>query len=1030
METAVIRTALHYLAVAAAVVAAFASEATASESTQVAEMPRFLFLVERNESMDRTWSDDPDQPTRWDVVVDAIVDAASSAPAGTRFAVMTSDLDGWQAVTSFDHSDTHLARTLLATHAPFTASRTIASAYDDAVRDYIGGGTPGAADEWARMPLAEPCSAVEVIVLGDGTGDSDDDTPVDASFAGDVNGSCPDGDCEDITEHDMTLLDDAAHYAAHNDLSGTHDGIQTVRTHTVLLDARTLESPLAEDLFVSTAEQGGGLYVRADEPADVAIGISLAMTDAMQSVLNVSAAVTSVTGHRMFRTWTEIPAGDGTAPLHQGHVEAFQLVHDPSDTRYGEIVGSPLWDAGDLLAQRVAAAGATNSYVYDNDGAGAHERTMFTNPPLRGSASPRALVPFDATRADLLGELMLPGYGTVSDGQPCTNPPDWDLDLDCSVDEADARLAIDFLRGVPEATFAGSTDITRVQRGAWKVGGMFLSIPAFSNTQVRTLTDELGMSRYLARLSQHDSVLFVPANDGFLHAFKVPFLDDDGDGWEDRQTDGEGGWELWAYIPQHLLDHNAFFHDDRNSALQLLVDGEAHLNDGSVNLMDVWIDGEPNRLDTDCSSAEADGRVDSDGCEYHRILVASLGLGSRYHYALDVTHPHHPRFLWEWVGDLDGWRKGRGTGTPVLATVHSAASNSDVPVVIASSGAGGTSGEGDDLHERPSWVDPSRWWTQNEGVGSRWYMFDLLDPGDATFSAVGYSVDDSLSPYTQNGADPRYGAWDPTAGLFSTPAAVDFDEDGRVDALYMGTRHGEVIKVLLDNGALDRATMEDISEDSASTCVFHGPAGSADPDDPTDQYAVYYRPSVARDSTGRIRVTWATGWPGNLSEPYESGHLFSVVDGEHPGDEWTCQEASSAACGPHFDPLLLDPGEKVVGPVHTFGGKLLFTTYVADNAEAGPACGVGHARVYALNIDACTGGYEEDRDWGPGGHAVQDSRYVEFEGVPSTLSLANHGIYLNLVLPDGSVEAIGPIRPDPTGHGGDRVAYANWRTVL
>ena len=75
----------------------------------------------------------------------------------------------------------------------------------------------------------------------------------------------------------------------------------------------------------------------------------------------------------------------------------------------------------------------------------------------------------------------------------------------------------------------------------------------------------------------------------------------------------------------------------------------------------------------------------------------------------------------------------------------------------------------------------------------------------------------------------------------------------------------------------------------------------------------------------------------------------------------------------------------------TYGGKVMFTTYVADNDVAGAACGIGHTRVYAMDLDDCTGGYVEGRDWGPEEHAVSQGMYVEFEGVPSTTSLANRG---------------------------------------
>ena len=1046
-------------AVTGALLLAFVGRASAEQAPELlpqsAEMPAFLFVVDLNTTMQGHWAGNPQQPTRWDVVKDAIVAAVNSAPAGIEFAVVGTDgsSTGWSRISAFDNSDLHLARTLHAAPIHFTRSGSIASAYDGVVDDYLslsGGGRDWL--NWRRMPFTESCSNVEVVIISDAqgvdrcgnrcgrcTGDRRDGSLAnDERFDGDVtaNGTCEDADtCELRIESGVTLLDDVAYRAANEDLNTRHSGSQTVRTHTILLDANTQGTGQTEDLFISAAEVSGGLYTRADEPADVSLGISLAMTDALQSVLNVSTAVTTVVGHRMFRTWTEIPGeldGERGSPLYRGHIEAFQLVNQPSGPRYGEILGAPLWDAAGLLSQRRAETGGTNSYVYGSTVPTQHERTVYTNDEQVGVYQPRALTPFDASRVDELGELMLEGYDrSVPGSYGCPDYPEHDLNHDCAVDEADAQLAIDFLRGVPTAEFAGTEGGTRRERGEWRIGGMFLSVPAFSDAHSRVFTNDTPMVAFQQKLAEHDSVIYVTSNDGFLHAFKVPYLDDTGDGWEDYTVDPLGGWELWSFVPRHILDHEADYHDEIHGALNLIRDGESYLNDGSVNLTDVWMDGVPNLLDAVCASADADGAVDSDGCEYHRVLVASMGMGSRYHFALDVTHPQQPRFLWEWIGDEDGWRKGLSTGTPLLATVYHAESRSDVPVVIWT---GGTSDVDNNIAARPRWPSPSQRRGNHGGVGARWYMYDLLNPANSSFSQVGYRLDSGLSPYIRGNRDPRYHPSDPANGLFGTPAAVDYDEDGNVDALYMGDRHGYLYKVLLRGGDVSAPTLEGTGAEEGSTCVFHAPAVAPSLRELdtafSDDQAVYYRPTVSRDNQGRVRVSWGTGWPGNVAEPYANGYFYSVTDGEQAGDEWSCNASTISTCGPAFDPLQLDAGEKLVGPPMTYGGRIMFTTYVTDNADEGPACGVGHARIYALTLDECLGGFAEGRDWGPNAFTVTDSTYVEIEGIPSRWSFANEGIYLSVVLPDGSLESIGPIRPEPTEEGGLRVAYTNWRHVL
>jgi len=1000
--------------------------ATAQETpaVQVAAMPKFLFVVERNESMLTRWDGNPDQPTRWDVTVDALIGAVNSAPAGTEFALLTTDrhVDGWYAVNAFEEPDLQLARSLIAAPLKFSNSRDIGSALYGAARDYLHVRPGDGDDEWSQPPFDEPCTTIEVIVLGDGIGDAGDDRPHDVYFTGDVG---PGDDDDSLAESGYTLLDDAAWYAANHDLAHHMSGAQTVRVHTILLDGDG--GTTADALFASAASVSGGLYTRAETPADVSLGISLAMTDAMQSVLDVSTAVTSVVGHRMFRTWTEIVSPDGSgSPLYRGHIEAFQVANQPSDPAFGEIREPRLWDAAELLAQRRADPREYNSYARPGQDPALHSRTLYTNPAMGTTIVPRRLVPFDAGRAQELGPLMLPTYGESQLGvYGCPDHHPDDLDRNCVVDVRDAQLAIDFLRGVPAAAFAGSGDATGRTRGSWRVGGMFLSTPAFSDTRSRIFTDDPALVAYQQRLAEQDAVLFVTSNDGFLHAFNVPFLDRDADGWEDMAGDPTGGWELWGYIPRHLLAHDSRYHDDLHSALNLMRDGESHLHDGSVNLADIWMDGVPNRLDAECAGAELDGVIDADGCEFHRILVASLGQGSRYHYALDVTNPAEPRFLWEWLGDTDGWRKGMGTGTPIIASVFDAQTGKDVTVAIWS---GGTHDVDDNVPERPRWPVPSERQGNVPGIGARWYMVDLSDPGNQRFSPVGYRIDETLSDHTRDANDPRYLVSDPSAGLFGTPAAVDYDSDGNVDALYIGSRHGALYKVLIDHGALSASTMESVGA-GGNTCVLREPA-EIPAGDVHDHLSVYYRPSVSRDRSGRIRVSWGTGWPGNMAEPYETGYMYSVTDGEYAGAEWSCQAAVSSSCGVLLDPMQLEPGEKLVGEVLTHAGRLLFTTYVADNAAGGPACGVGHTRVYALDLDDCSAGFVEGRDWGPEAFPVTNARYVEVAGIPSKMSFANHGIYLSVAAGDGTLQAIGPIRPEPPGADMDRVAYTNWRHVL
>jgi type IV pilus assembly protein PilY1 len=101
------------------------------------------------------------------------------------------------------------------------------------------------------------------------------------------------------------------------------------------------------------------------------------------------------------------------------------------------------------------------------------------------------------------------------------------------------------------------------------------------------------------------SVLYIAANDGMLHAFN-----------------GDTGAELWAYAPR-LLMPELFKLAASNYDIN-----HRYYTDGSPSPMDVFIGG-----------------------AWKTILVGGLNAGGRGYYALDVTDPLNPKGLWEFCSD-------------------------------------------------------------------------------------------------------------------------------------------------------------------------------------------------------------------------------------------------------------------------------------------------------------------------------------------------------------------------------------------
>ena len=119
------------------------------------------------------------------------------------------------------------------------------------------------------------------------------------------------------------------------------------------------------------------------------------------------------------------------------------------------------------------------------------------------------------------------------------------------------------------------------------------------------------------------SVVYISANDGMLHAF-----------------DGDTGTELWSYIPQQTL-----------SVMKTLADASyvhRYFLDGHVVVGDVNFGG-----------------GDSD---WHTILVAGMGGGGTGYFALDITDPTSPKYLWEVNASTTGFANlGLTYGNPLIS---------------------------------------------------------------------------------------------------------------------------------------------------------------------------------------------------------------------------------------------------------------------------------------------------------------------------------------------------------------------------
>lgn len=164
---------------------------------------------------------------------------------------------------------------------------------------------------------------------------------------------------------------------------------------------------------------------------------------------------------------------------------------------------------------------------------------------------------------------------------------------------------------------------------------------------------------------------YAGANDGMLHAFKLGSLAIVGSGSTKATLGGSGlGEEQWAFIPKNVLPYLKYLTDPNYSHLYL-VDGPTRLLDASIGYND-----SSGAVYTNAGCVEGgsywackkDPATDNNK-SWRTILIGSMGVGgasaefgatctncvknpvagagSSSYFALDITDPANPHYLWE-----------------------------------------------------------------------------------------------------------------------------------------------------------------------------------------------------------------------------------------------------------------------------------------------------------------------------------------------------------------------------------------------
>jgi type IV pilus assembly protein PilY1 len=195
-------------------------------------------------------------------------------------------------------------------------------------------------------------------------------------------------------------------------------------------------------------------------------------------------------------------------------------------------------------------------------------------------------------------------------------------------------------------------------KGVWRLGDIISSTPKLeSSTPLANyhLAPPNGYSdiTYAAFLSDPSvkykdrNTVYVGANDGMLHAFKFGSLKSPApDGSVASLEGADFGKEQWAFVPKNALPYLKY----------LLAPNYRHLYlvDGSITLADVNI-GANNEWRTVLIGAMGLGGATCQTPGSNCVQTPGSGAGYSSYFALDVTIPEKPVFLWEFFNPELGY---------------------------------------------------------------------------------------------------------------------------------------------------------------------------------------------------------------------------------------------------------------------------------------------------------------------------------------------------------------------------------------
>ncbi len=272
------------------------------------------------------------------------------------------------------------------------------------------------------------------------------------------------------------------------------------------------------------------------------------------------------------------------------------------------------------------------------------------------------------------------------------------------------------------------------------------------------------------------------------------------------------------------------------------------------------------------------------------------------------------------------------------------------------------------------------------------------DPGNRTkgLFVVDLSNGDILWSYTKaNNALMNY-------AIPAPPAAIDTDNDGFIDRVYVGDLGGNIWRF-----NLCKANNKNAHGDSCTSTI--GWRGSIFYDSSSGQIRpIYTSVSAAKDNGGNLWIYWGTGDKQCPADPNAQEQFYALKD-NNGVTTYGFSDFQNLGANQTYDGskngwriLMTGQGEKILAEPAVFGGTVYFTTFTPVHGN-NPCEQGGRGRLYGLNY--VTGG----------GALTGGNRSIELgAGIPSApvVSIGPGGVSMYVTVSGGAGIDSRTISPD------------------